>query len=65
MSAALLSHGQVAALLGLARTSLYRLRHGDPSFPKPLNLPGLSAPKWTPAQIAAWVESKVRRGTAA
>lgn len=59
MNAALLSHRQVAAMLGLKRDALYKLRHTDPTFPKPLDLPGLSHPKWTPVQIEAWVESKL------
>ena len=60
MNAALLSHGQVAALLGMKRDSLYRIRKADPDFPKPLDLPGLSAPKWTREQVMAWVEQKAR-----
>lgn len=60
MNPALLSHGKVAELLGLKRGALYNIRHADPTFPKPLDLPGLSTPRWTREQIAVYVERKAR-----
>ena len=60
MTAALLSHGDVAKLLGISKPSLYEIRKKDPAFPKPLDLPGLSRPKWTVPMITMWMERKAR-----
>ena len=60
MNGALLSHGQVAAMLGLKRDALYAIRKNDPSFPKPLVLPGLSHPKWTREMVTVYIERKAR-----
>jgi len=49
----LLKDFQVAALLGLTRTSIHRLRN-QARIPRPLKLGG--ATRWRRAEIEAWIE---------
>jgi predicted DNA-binding transcriptional regulator AlpA len=48
----------VAALLELPRTSFWRLRRRDTTFPRPVRLNGRD--RWTRADIESWLESSRR-----
>ena len=58
MNAELLKPSDVAALLGVARSTFYKLADNDPTFPKPLRLLP-RCPRWREADVRAWLESKL------
>ncbi|GBE14445.1 MAG TPA: AlpA family phage regulatory protein [Proteobacteria bacterium] len=57
-----LSPKKLAQELGIARSSLYRLRVGEPSFPKPIRLSERRV-GWRESEVQAWIESRPRVAT--
>lgn len=52
---------QVAAYLGVARSSFYRLRDNDPSFPAAIRLSAQSV-RYRPEQVVEWTRSRQADG---
>ena len=59
-----LSTKKLAQELGIARSSLFRLRVGEPSFPKPIRLSERRI-AWRESEIQQWIESRPRVATGA
>ncbi|HQX52735.1 MAG TPA: AlpA family phage regulatory protein [Planctomycetaceae bacterium] len=53
----LLSEAEVIAIFGIARSTLFRLRRDDPTFPKPIKIGG-KITRWTREKIEAWIAQK-------
>lgn len=54
--------GEVARMLGIARTTLWRLRRTDPSFPAGIGLTDRIL-RYSPVEIRAWLEDRRRLST--
>jgi len=54
---ALLSAYQVAALLSVHRTTVFRMAREDDGFPKPLKL-SRNTPRWFATEINAWLAAR-------
>lgn len=50
----LLTHMEIAAMLGVSRSTLYEIRK-RPDFPKPLRIAGN---KWRDSSIERWVKQR-------
>ena len=48
---------EVAREISVSRTTIYKLRERDPSFPEPLYVTP-KAVRWRRSDILAWLESK-------
>jgi prophage regulatory protein len=55
---------QVAAMVGLAKTSIYR-KIQEGTFPSPIKLGGARASGWLSTEVVAWIEYQVRRSRGA
>ncbi|MBL8549051.1 MAG: AlpA family phage regulatory protein [Hyphomonadaceae bacterium] len=52
----LLNHADVAHLPGLSVSSIHRLQHAHPDFPRPLRLSGpRGKPQWLESDLEAFV----------
>jgi predicted DNA-binding transcriptional regulator AlpA len=52
----LLNRKKLTGLLGISRTTLWRIERNDPTFPKSVNL-GIKKALWFPNEITAWAAS--------
>lgn len=55
---------QVATMVGLAKTSIYR-KIQEGTFPSPIKLGGARASGWLSTEVAAWIEYQVQRSRTA
>jgi prophage regulatory protein len=58
--ARILRFKQVAALVGLAKSSIYR-KVQEGTFPKPIKLGSVRASGWISTEVYDWINDQVRR----